>query len=115
MTVLHFKSPFLCQLLTFSHWPVSFTLSIYSHACLFFEQANFSMVSTLNIYSKRILQVIVTWLHSQIDQMHYSVVPPPNHQSGVVQHQHTALLLLHSQELNLFICGTCCFCFTPVH
>jgi hypothetical protein len=29
--------------------------------------------------------------------MRYSVVPPPNHKSGVVQQQHTALFLLHSQ------------------
>jgi hypothetical protein len=56
-----------------------------------------AIIEWKKLYSKRILQVIVTWLRSQIDQMRYSVVPPPNHKSGVVQQQHTALFLLHSQ------------------
>ena len=57
-----------------------------------------AIIEWKKLYSKRILQVIVTWLRSQIDQMRYSVVPPPNHKSTQsIQQQHTALFLLHSQ------------------
>ena len=48
------------------------------------------------MYSKRILQVVVTWLRSQIDQMRYSVVPPPNHKTVVVHQHHSSLFQLNA-------------------
>lgn len=48
------------------------------------------------LYSKRILQVVVTWLRSQIDQMRYSVVPLPNHKTTAVQQHHSALFQLNA-------------------
>lgn len=56
-----------------------------------------AIIEWKKLYSKRILQVIVTWLRSQIDQLRYSVVPPPNHKTTIAQQQHSALFLLHSQ------------------
>ena len=44
-------------------------------------------------YSKRILQVIVTWLRSQLDQLRFSIVIPPNLKSAGIQ-QLPALFLL---------------------
>lgn len=55
-----------------------------------------AIIEWKRLYSKRILQVIVTWLRSQIDQMRYSVAPPPNHKVAVVQQNHSAMFLLHS-------------------
>lgn len=55
-----------------------------------------AIIEWKRLYSKRILQVIVTWLRSQVDQMRYSVVPPANHKAAVVQQHHQALFVLQS-------------------
>lgn len=54
-----------------------------------------AVVEWKRLYSKRMLQVVVTWLRSQLDQLRYSVVPPASHKSNI-QH-HSALFLLQAQ------------------
>jgi len=53
-------------------------------------------------YAKRILQVIVTWLRSQLDQLRYSIVPPSNHKvtASSTTAQHYAALFLLQAQLN---------------
>lgn len=53
-------------------------------------------------YAKRILQVIVTWLRSQLDQLRYSIVPPSNHKTPTssTAAQHYAALFLLQAQLN---------------
>ena len=57
-------------------------------------------------YAKRILQVIVIWLRSQLDQLRYSIVPPSNHKvsstttSSTTAVQHYAALFLLQAQLN---------------
>lgn len=56
-----------------------------------------AIVEWKRLYSKRMLQVVVTWLRSQLDQLRYSVVPPSNHKSSQVVQHHSALFLLQAQ------------------
>lgn len=61
-------------------------------------QLDKAVVEWKRLYSKRMLQVIVTWLRSQLDQLRYSVVPPSNHKTGTPTNlHHTALFLLQAQ------------------
>lgn len=68
----------------------------YSFLVLQLEKA---VIEWKRLYSKRMLQVIVTWLRSQLDQLRYSVVPPASHKasSATGQQQTTVLFLLQAQ------------------